>query len=107
MKHNFRIGLYIGKILIVLIIFIEIYPIFWLLMSSLKSTNEFVLSASYALPRGFYFQNYIDAWKVGRLNIYFRNSAIVTVVSRFLPSYYQPPPPLDSPKCDGNYVLLQ
>jgi raffinose/stachyose/melibiose transport system permease protein len=81
MRNNRRIGLYIGKVLIVLIIFIEIYPIFWLLMSSFKSTNEFVLSASYALPKGFYFKNYVDAWRVGRLNIYFKNSAIVTVVS--------------------------
>jgi raffinose/stachyose/melibiose transport system permease protein len=81
MKKTRKIGIIIGKILIVLVVFIEIYPIFWLLMSSFKSTNEFVLSASYALPKGFYFQNYIDAWNVGRLNIYFKNSAIVTIIS--------------------------
>jgi raffinose/stachyose/melibiose transport system permease protein len=81
MKNSRAFGLVIGKILIALIVFIEIYPIFWLLMSSFKSTSEFVLSASYALPKGFYFQNYIDAWNVGRLNIYFKNSAIVTVIS--------------------------
>jgi raffinose/stachyose/melibiose transport system permease protein len=81
MINNRKIGLYTGKVLIALIVFIEIYPIFWLLMSSFKSTNEFVLSASYSFPKGFYYKNYIDAWKIGRLNIYFKNSAIVTVVS--------------------------
>jgi raffinose/stachyose/melibiose transport system permease protein len=74
-------GIIIGKILIALVVFIEVYPIFWLLMSSFKSTNEFALSASYALPKGIYYQNYIDAWKTGRLNIYFKNSTIVTLVS--------------------------
>ena len=73
----------IGKILIVLFMFIEIYPIFWILMSSIKSTSEFTLNASYALPQGIYFQNYIDAWNRGRMNTYFINSVIVTFISLF------------------------
>ena len=71
----------LGKILIVLFLFMEIYPIFWILMSSVKSNNEFALSPSYALPQGIYWQNYVEAWNRGRMNIYFMNSAIVTVVS--------------------------
>ena len=46
----------IGKILIVVFLFIEIYPIFWILMSSFKSTTEFTLTPSYALPQGIYYQ---------------------------------------------------
>lgn len=71
----------VGKILIVLFVIIEIYPVFWILMSSFKSTEEFALSASYALPSGIYYQNYIEAWNRGKMNIYFKNSAIVTLVS--------------------------
>jgi raffinose/stachyose/melibiose transport system permease protein len=73
----------IGKILIVLFMFIEIYPIFWILMSSIKSTAEFSLNPSYALPQGVYYQNYIDAWNRGRMSTYFVNSVIVTFVSLF------------------------
>ena len=73
----------VGKILIVLFLFIEIYPIFWILMSSFKSTTEFTLTASYALPKGIYFQNYIEAWNRGRMSTYFVNSVIVTFVSLF------------------------
>ncbi len=69
----------IGKLLIALFLFVEIYPIFWILMSSFKSNTEFSLSASYALPQGLYWQNYVEAWNRGRMNIYFMNSAIVTV----------------------------
>jgi len=71
----------IGKILIVLFLFIEIYPIFWILMSSFKSSAEFTLTPSYALPQGIYYQNYIDAWNRGRMNTYFVNSVIVTFIS--------------------------
>jgi ABC-type sugar transport system, permease component len=73
----------IGKVLIVVFLVIEIYPVFWILMSSFKSTNEFSLSPSYALPTGFYWQNYTDAWNRGRMNTYFFNSAFVTIVSLF------------------------
>jgi raffinose/stachyose/melibiose transport system permease protein len=74
----------VGKGLIVAFLFIEIYPIFWIMMSSVKSNNEFALSPSYALPQGLYWQNYVEAWNRGRMNIYFMNSAIVTVVSLVL-----------------------
>ncbi len=74
----------LGKALIALFLFVEIYPIFWILMSSFKSNDEFALSASYALPQGLYWQNYVEAWNRGRMNIYFMNSAIVTVISLIL-----------------------
>ncbi len=74
----------LGKALIALFLFVEIYPIFWILMSSIKSNNEFALSPSYALPQGVYWQNYVEAWNRGRMNIYFMNSAIVTVISLVL-----------------------
>lgn len=76
-------GLYLGKLLIVLFVVIEFYPILWIFLSSMKSTEEFALSASYDLPNGFHVQNYIDAWNRGRMNIYFKNSLVVTIVSLF------------------------
>lgn len=77
------IGSVIGKLCIALFVIIEVYPILWIFLSSMKSTEEFALSASYALPKGFHVQNYIDAWNRGRMNVYFKNSLIVTTVSLF------------------------
>ena len=71
----------IGKIFIVIFLVVEIYPIFWILMSSLKPTQEFNLTPSYSLPRSPHFENYVKAWYQGKMNIYFKNSAIVTVIS--------------------------
>lgn len=73
----------IGKILIVVFLVVELYPIFWILMSSFKPTQEFALSPSYSLPKTIVFKNYIEAWNRGRMNVYFKNSAIVTFVSLF------------------------
>lgn len=81
MTQKKKVLIIIGKLLTVLFLFIEIYPIFWILMSSLKPTQEFNLTPSYALPMRPDFGNYVEAWNRGRMNIYFKNSAIVTVVS--------------------------
>lgn len=72
-----------GKVLIVVFLIIELYPIFWILMSSFKPTQEFNLTASYSLPRSIVFSNYAEAWNRGKMNIYFKNSAIVTFISLF------------------------
>ena len=74
---------YVGNVMIALFVLVELYPILWIFFSSIKSTDEFALSASYALPTGFYWQNYVDAWNRGRMNIYFGNSAFVTTISLF------------------------
>lgn len=83
MAKKKSIGTYIGLVFIILFVFIEFYPVLWIFLSSMKSTEEFALSASYALPQGFHWQNYVDAWNRGRMNVYFMNSAIVTLVSLF------------------------
>jgi len=53
------------------------YPLFWICMSSLKTTQEISISM-WSLPRILQFQNYVDAWKMG-ISGYFLNSLIVTV----------------------------
>lgn len=78
-KRNVYKG--IGIFILVLFLFLEIYPIFWIVMSSLKSTAEFNLTPSYALPQSITLSNYAVAWTKGKVNIYFMNSLIVTLAS--------------------------
>ncbi|MCB8965954.1 MAG: carbohydrate ABC transporter permease [Ardenticatenaceae bacterium] len=61
------------------LLLIEIYPIFWLLMSSIKGPDEFSLRPMYALPETFHWQNYVQAWTAGKMSIYFRNSVLATL----------------------------
>lgn len=63
------------------LLLIALYPIAWLLLSSVKAPHEFNLRPIYAMPEGFHFQNYIDAWTSGKFSIYFVNSILVTIPS--------------------------
>lgn len=77
-----------GKILVALLVgllvLIELYPLIWLLLSSVKAPDEFSLRPIYALPEGFYWQNYVNAWTVGKMGIYFKNSILATFPSLLL-----------------------
>jgi raffinose/stachyose/melibiose transport system permease protein len=73
-----------GALVIIVLVIIAIYPIIWLLTSSIKAPHEFNLRPIYAFPEGFYFQNYIDAWTSGKFSIYFKNSVLVTIPSLIL-----------------------
>lgn len=68
-------------IVIFLICVIEIYPLFWMLTASLKQQSEWSEYPAYALNKGFYFQNYIDAWTRGNMATFFKNSLITTLIS--------------------------
>lgn len=80
---KFSLANTIGKIIIALLLFIEIYPIFWIVISSFKSTNDFNLSPSYSLPKTLHYINYVSAWTAGKMNVFFKNSGICTIVSLF------------------------
>lgn len=69
------------NLIILLVVLVDVYPIFWLFTSSLKSPAEFVVNPSYALPEGLYIKNYIKAWTQGNMGVYFRNSFVYTIVS--------------------------
>lgn len=69
------------KIFIFLICVMEIYPIFWMLTASFKQASEWTAFPAYALNKGFYIKNYVDAWTRGHMAIFFKNSLINTLVS--------------------------
>lgn len=63
---------------------LQLYPIFWMFYSSLKTSNEISISAL-ALPTKLHFENYDVIWREDILPqpllIYFRNSLIVVTIS--------------------------
>lgn len=65
-------------ILVIILIF-AVYPIFWVIMSSLKTPNELSGGASYAFPLSLYTGNYFRAIQNSNLLRYFFNSTIVAV----------------------------
>ena len=55
-------------------------PVAWVFMASIKENAEFYTNP-WNLPKGFYFQNFVEAWKTAKMGEYMLNSVIVTGVS--------------------------
>jgi raffinose/stachyose/melibiose transport system permease protein len=69
---------------------LAIYPIYWLIIQSFKTTQEYMTTSKLAFPRAWFFKNYPFAWKMGRFTILFLNSVLytsVTVVSVIILSF--------------------
>jgi raffinose/stachyose/melibiose transport system permease protein len=63
---------------IALLLLIELYPLFWMLTSSLKSQDEFVSEPAWSLPDQLNWQNYSEAFTTGHLAQYALNSLLAT-----------------------------
>ncbi|GAA0263004.1 carbohydrate ABC transporter permease [Faecalicatena contorta] len=59
-----------------------LFPFFWVLLSSFKTTQE-IYGHPFALPEKWMFSNYVDAWKGALINYTLVNSLIYTVLSVF------------------------
>lgn len=57
-----------------------IFPVVWLLYSSLKSDQEFAISPV-ALPKILHFENYVDAFSRAKFSVFFFNSLFNSVIS--------------------------
>ncbi len=66
---------------IVVLLVIEIYPLFWLVASSFKTQNEFINEPAWALPSGLEWQNYYDALVTANIGRNVLNSVVATAPS--------------------------
>ena len=57
---------------------IMLVPLYLMLSMSFKTTTQFYRNP-YGLPSSLSFQNYLAAWFTGHMDIYFRNSVIISV----------------------------
>ncbi|SCY66240.1 carbohydrate ABC transporter permease [Alkaliphilus peptidifermentans] len=76
-KNKLGAGGSILFIILVIYAIIILYPLFWMVMSSMKSYGE-IYNSVWNLPEKWLFTNYLEAWDKGISN-YFINSVIVTV----------------------------
>lgn len=56
-------------------------PVAWVLMASFRENWEFYGQSPWSLPKGFYVQNFIDAFEKAKMGNYMMNSVIVTALS--------------------------
>lgn len=75
-----KVVIYIALILLAITI---IVPVAWVFVASIKENSEFY-GSPWALPQGFHFQNFIDAWQTADMGSYVLNSVLVTALGIFL-----------------------
>ncbi|WP_371018554.1 carbohydrate ABC transporter permease [Pseudalkalibacillus sp. JSM 102089] len=67
-------------ILLLMYALMNAYPILWMVLNSFKSNTEFAENP-FSFPATWLFENYKTAWETARLDTYFLNSIIVTVIA--------------------------
>lgn len=73
----YKIFIYVALLTLAITIII---PVAWVFMASIKENSEFY-GNPWAMPAGFYFQNFADAWSKARMGEYMLNSVIVTALA--------------------------
>ena len=68
-------------IVVMLFTVLAVYPIFWLIIQSFKTTQEYMTASKLALPKIWFFRNYPITWTTGRFGILIVNSVIYTSVT--------------------------
>ncbi|KGM45358.1 carbohydrate ABC transporter permease [Neobacillus niacini] len=74
-----RIGYGILYAVLGIIAVVQVYPLIWLAMFSLKTNQEVFGMSPFALPQDPQWGNYAKAWTTGHIDVYFFNSVLYTV----------------------------
>lgn len=84
MKNKNGSSIKLSKILIYIVLIslgvTVLIPVLWVFLASIKESSEFY-GNPWAMPKGFYLQNFIDAFEKASMGEYFLNSIIVTAVA--------------------------
>lgn len=79
MSFNKLYKLFIYVALLTLAVSIVV-PVAWVFLASIKENSEFY-GNPWTLPKGVYFQNFIDAFEKAKMGEYFMNSILVTALA--------------------------
>lgn len=69
---------------VTLIVVVQVYPLVWLFISSVRTPQDFAGGEPFALPTDITFDNYARAFDVGNLGLNMLNSLVVTLGSSAL-----------------------
>lgn len=82
-RNQFNLSKILIYIVLIMMALTVIIPVAWVFLASIKETSEFY-GNPWALPKGIYFQNFVDAFEKASMGDYFLNSIVVTVVALLL-----------------------
>src|SRR5262245_18324792 len=70
-----------ARVAIGLLLVVEIYPLVWMFLTSLKSYSDYLNHSTWSLPTTWACGNYTEAWTTGHIGLYVRNSLLAVVPS--------------------------
>ncbi|QMV40559.1 carbohydrate ABC transporter permease [Cohnella cholangitidis] len=68
-------------LVLIVYVFIILFPFVFVLLSSLKETNDQIVTAPFGLPKKLTFENFSDAWTQAKISRYFFNSAYLSLAA--------------------------
>lgn len=78
-RANKIIGNTVGYLIMILLTVITIYPLIWMVLGSLKTTNDFYTNI-WGMPNEWLWQNYVNAWTRADMGTKYLNSIFITAV---------------------------
>lgn len=76
-----KIGSAVFYLVLIVAAAVQLLPLVWLLLFSLKNNQEVFNLPPFAPPKQFHWENYVTVWTQGNINRYFVNSVWITLVS--------------------------
>lgn len=55
------------------------FPIYWMVVTSLKDSKELLAAIPTLFPKEFHIENYVEVLQTSDISVYFRNTALMTV----------------------------
>jgi raffinose/stachyose/melibiose transport system permease protein len=73
-----------ATVLVWVIVAVQVYPLVWLFITSLRTRNDFASGNAFGFPAALTFDNYRRAWDIADLGRYMFNSFVVTGAASLL-----------------------
>lgn len=83
-RKRLRTAQVVYRLLLATVLIIQVYPFAWLILTALRSPQDFAAHSAFGLPQAFTLDNFARAFEQGDIGTYIVNSAIVTVGACFL-----------------------
>ncbi|MGW8597645.1 carbohydrate ABC transporter permease [Streptomyces sp. NPDC055893] len=67
------------RLAVAVLLVIEIYPLIWMFLTSVKSNSDYLNDSTWSLPTTWEWGNYAEAWTTGNIGLYVKNSLLAVV----------------------------
>src|SRR5262245_14711736 len=68
-----------ARAVVAVLLVVEIYPLVWMFLTSLKSNSDYLDHSTWSLPTHWEWGNYSEAWTTGSIGLYVQNSLLAVL----------------------------